>query len=105
MKSPDFETHFWLDASEVYDFHILSFFKTIFFLHNLPQQPTKSASLAGLAMVLRQALKLVPCDHLDDREAANAAATTLAEVGGAGTKRSSKIYTRKLIKIVYSCRG
>ena len=27
----------------------------------------------------RLALKVVPCDHLDDREAANAAAATLAE--------------------------
>lgn len=41
-------------------------------MHILRQVTLKCSSI-------RLALKLVPCDHLDDRDAAHAAATTLAE--------------------------
>ena len=43
---------------------------------------------------IRLALKLVPCDHLDDRDAAHAAATTLAEAlkgDGGGELNSSDL--------------
>lgn len=45
--------------------------------------------LANYCATARLALKLVPCDHLDDRDAANAAATTLAEAQGVNANGAS----------------
>ena len=57
----------------------------------LASTPRTQSLCFGLLLALqgglpwpRLALKLVPCDHLDDKEAANAAATTMAEAGEAG---------------------